>query len=206
MIDDAIVFVVDDDPSVVRSLKRLLRVSGYRVEAFESAEQFLRCRIPDIPACLLLDVAMPGLSGLDLQAELARGGFCLPIIFLTGQADIRMTVCAMKAGASDFLTKPFNAGELLNAVESAIERDREAYRRRSEGAAAGERAGGLTPREREVLALVVIGLMNKQIAARLGVAEKTVKVHRARVMEKMRAQSVAELVRLADAAHISVAA
>ena len=194
----AVVFIVDDDASVRKSLVRLLQSAGYTVEAFGSAREFL-ARPPSVgPSCLVLDVRMPGITGLDLQRTLAAAAHRIPIVFVTGHGDIPMSVTAMKAGAIDFLTKPFDVEVLFEAIERAVTQDRKT--RDAEGRAAEvlDRVKRLTARETEVFALVVTGMLNKQIAARLGIAEKTVKVHRARVMEKMQAGSVAELVRLAD--------
>lgn len=192
------VFVVDDDASVRKSLTRVLAASGYAVEQFASAGEFLaRERYPR-PCCLVLDVRMPGLSGLDLQTALAAAGRRLPIVFVTGHVDVPMTVKGMRNGAVDWLTKPFGAKELLNAVERAVAKDVQDRSDAARVAEVEERAKRLSPRELQVFALVVTGMLNKQIAGVLGVVEKTVKVHRARVMTKMQAGSVAELVRLAD--------
>ena len=193
-----VVFVVDDDPSMRSYLKRLFESVSLRVAAFTSAEEFLRGARTDAPSCLVLDVQMPGLSGLDLQRELARADLLLPIIFITGHGDIPMSVQAMKAGAVEFLTKPFRNQELLDAVREAHARDREARRRASEVAELRGRYERLTPREREVFALVVMGLLNKQVAAQLGASERTVKAHRAAVVQKMEADSLADLVRMAE--------
>ena len=201
----ASVFVVDDDPSVRKSLTRLIESAGYTVEAFASARDFLKAATAGGPCCLVLDVRMPGMTGLDLQRTLAQAVHRIPIVFVTGQGDIPMTVTAMKAGAVDFLTKPFAARDLLDAVHRAVEKDTRNLGTEARSRSLHARVETLTPRERQVFALVVTGMLNKQIAAQLGVVEKTVKVHRARVMDKMRAGSFAELVRLADAAGVIVA-
>jgi FixJ family two-component response regulator len=192
------VIIVDDDPSFRTFLERLVGTVGLKSVAFTSAEEFLRTPRQEGPACLILDVQMPGLSGLDLQRELAQADLQIPIIFITGHGDIPMTVQAMKAGAVGFLTKPFRNQDLLDAVREAINLDNESTRRRAEVADLRRRYESLTAREREVIALVVAGLLNKQIAGELGTAERTVKAHRSQVMQKMRADSVADLVRMAD--------
>ena len=192
------VFVVDDDPSMRTYLRRLFESVSLHVVVSASAEEFLRSTRPDAPSCLVLDVQMPGLSGLDLQRELARADLLIPIVFITGHGDIPMTVQAMKAGAVEFLTKPFRNQELLDAVREGHARDREARRSEAEVADLRRRYGRLTPREREVFALVVAGLLNKQVAAQLGASERTVKAHRAAVVQKMEAGSLADLVRMAE--------
>jgi FixJ family two-component response regulator len=194
---DATVFVVDDDPSVRRSTERLVRSIGFKVQTFASAKEFMDQARVEGPSCLVLDVQLPGLSGLDLQQELAQSGVQLPIIFITGRGSIPMSVRAMKAGAVEFLTKPTRSRDLLEAVRAAIERDRASQEARRHTDALRERYARLTGREREVLALLITGRLNKQIAAELATAERTVKFHRAHVMEKMCADSVAELVRMA---------
>jgi FixJ family two-component response regulator len=199
-----VIFVVDDDASVRRSLTRVMTSAGYAVEAFASAREFL-AREPFVgPCCVVLDVRMPGLTGLDLQEALAGTGHRMPIVFITGHGDISMSVKAMKGGAVDFLTKPFDVENLLDAIQRAVTKDVKDLGEEGRTAEVLERVKQLTPRETEVFALVVTGMLNKQIAGELGIAEKTVKVHRARVMEKMQAGSVAELVRLADRAGVIV--
>jgi len=196
------VFVVDDDPAVLKGLSRLLRSAGLTTETFPSSQDFLNHYLPNTPGCLVLDVAMPGLNGLELQKALGAKGSAVPIIFLTGHGDIPMSVQAMKRGAADFLTKPVNDNELLNAIRTAIEKDRVARHARTEVAEIQQRLATLTPREHEVLEHVISGQLNKQVAADLGIVEKTIKVHRARVMEKMQAQSLVDLVRLAEKAGV----
>jgi FixJ family two-component response regulator len=192
------VFVVDDDPGVLRALTRLLVAAGFEARPFPSPAAFLEQHDPATPGCLVLDVALPGLDGLQLQQTLTASGAGRPIVFITGRGDIPSSVRAMKAGAVDFLTKPVNDRELLAAVRNAIEMDRRARVAQVELDALGQRLASLTPREREVLAHVVAGRLNKQIAADLGTVEKTIKVHRARIMQKTAARSLAELVRIAD--------
>jgi FixJ family two-component response regulator len=195
---DAMVFVVDDDAPMRESLKNLIRSVGLRAEFFASAQEFLRSKRPDVPSCLVLDVRLPGLSGLDLQRRTSEAGLEIPIIFITGHGDIPMTVRAMKAGAVEFLTKPFRDQDLLDAIQQALERDRKARDQRAEIEELRSRFASLTAREREVMARVVAGLLNKQIGAELGTSETTVKIHRHQVMEKMGAMSLPELVRMAD--------
>jgi RNA polymerase sigma factor (sigma-70 family) len=196
---DSIVYVIDDDPSVREAITSLIRSVEMRVETFGSAKEFMASkRRPDAPGCLVLDVRMPGVSGFDLQRELADAGISIPIIFITGHGDIPMSVRAMKAGAVEFLTKPFRDQDLLDAIAQAIDRDREQRKQRAGIADLRDRFERLTPREREVMELVVAGLLNKQIAVRLGISEITVKLHRHQVMEKMKADSLADLVRMAE--------
>lgn len=193
-----IVFVVDDDPSVRRAIKRLVGSVGLQVELFGSAQEFLESSRPDVPSCLVLDIRLPKLSGLDFQRQLAEINIHIPIIFITAHADIPMTVRAMKGGAVEFLTKPFRDQDLLDAIHVALERDRVRRQQEAELASLQKRLESLTPREREVLPWVVSGLLNKQIAAEIGTSETTVKVHRSQLMRKMGADSLAELVRLAE--------
>jgi FixJ family two-component response regulator len=193
-----VVFVVDDDLIVCTSMKRLIRTLGLEVQTFNSAHEFLRAKRPDAPGCLVLDVRLPDLSGLDLQQELGKAKVDLPIIFVTGHADIPMSVRAMKAGAVEFLTKPFREQDLLEAIQHGIVQHRAAREQRAAVGELEERVDSLTPREREVFPLVVSGLLNKQIAAQLGASEKTIKIHRGQLMRKMRAESLAELVRMSE--------
>jgi len=195
----SIVFIIDDDESLRDGLKRLFRSVGLSAATFGSTREFTRSQLPEAPSCLLLDVRLPGLSGLDFQTELAKVGIRIPIIFMTGHGDIPMSVRAMKAGAIEFLTKPLREQDLLDAVSLALERDRQ--RRESEKSASNLRAlfETLTPREQEVLSLVSVGLMNKQVAGKLGVSEIMVKVHRGNVMRKMGAKSLADLVIMSEA-------
>jgi FixJ family two-component response regulator len=195
---DAMVFVVDDDAPMRESLKNLIRSVGLQVELFASAQEFLRSKRPNLPSCLVLDVRLPGLSGLDLQKRTGDAGIEIPIIFITGHGDIPMSVRAMKAGAVEFLTKPFRDQDLLDAIQQALDRDRTVRNQRAALEELRSRFSSLTSREREVMKLVVAGLLNKQIGAELGTSETTVKIHRHQVMEKMEAGSLPELVRMAD--------
>ena len=195
---EATVFIVDDDAQVRESLKDLIRSVGLRVELFASAQEFLRAQHPDAPTCLVLDVRMPGLSGLDLQKQASEAGLEIPIIFITGHGDIPMTVRAMKAGAIEFLSKPFRDQDLLDAIQQALERSRKAREQQAVTKELRRRFASLTSRQREVMERVVAGLINKETGAELGISEKTVKIQRHQVMEKMGVRSLPELVRMAD--------
>jgi FixJ family two-component response regulator len=194
---DSIVIVIDDDASFRRSTERLVSMAGFKVRTYAAAGNFLKRARPDVPACVILDVRMPGLSGLDLQKKLLQTGVDIPLIFITGHGDIPMSVQAMKAGAVEFLTKPFRDRDLLDAIEQALQRDRVRLKSLSHLTELRTRYRSLTPREREVMACVVDGKLNKQIASKLDTVEKTIKFHRAHVMEKMQADSLAALVRMA---------
>ena len=198
MNSDAMVFVIDDDESIREALHSLIRSVGLRVATFPSAQEFLQSERPNVPACLILDVRMPGLSGLDLQRDLTEANIHIPIIFVTGHGDIPMSVRAMKAGAVEFLTKPFRDQDLLDAIQQALDRDRRARSQQADSADLRNRFHSLTPRETEVFELVVKGLLNKQIALQLGTSEITIKLHRRQVMEKMQADSLADLVRMSE--------
>jgi RNA polymerase sigma factor (sigma-70 family) len=194
----SIVFVVDDDPSIRRAIKRLIESVGLYVELFGSAAEYTNSSHPDVVSCLILDIRLPGISGLDLQRKLAEAKTLIPIIFISAHGDVPMTVRAMKAGAIEFLTKPFRDQDLLDAVQVALERDRTRRQREGENATLRERFESLSPREHEVVAMVASGMLNKQIAAEIGTTENTVKVHRSRAMEKMQAQSLADLVKMVE--------
>ena len=196
MTEASFVFIVDDDASVRSSIKFLLSTVGLRAESFDSADSFLRTKCADVPSCLVLDVRLPGLSGLEFQRELAARHIGIPIVFLTGHGDIPMTVRAMKAGAVEFLTKPFRDQDLLEAVRVALDRDRDRRELEKELEGIRRRFGSLTPREQQVVSRVVGGMINKQVAAELGITESTVKVQRSRAMEKMQASSLADLVKM----------
>jgi len=198
-----IVFVVDDDPSMREALQDLVASIGLEARVFASAQEFLQARRPDAPGCLVLDVRLPGMSGLTFQQQLANAGIDLPVIFITGHGDVPMSVRAIKAGAVEFLMKPFRDQELLDAINAGIERDRALRHEAAHMAELRSRFTALTIREREIMALVILGRLNKQIAGELGVTEATVKVHRGQVMHKMRAESVPDLVRMGDALNLS---
>jgi FixJ family two-component response regulator len=201
---DSIVFVIDDDTAIRESLESLIRSVGLHAETFPSTREFLKEKLPEIPSCLVLDVRLPGTSGLNFQRELAEANVHIPVIFITGHGDIPMSVRAMKAGAVEFLTKPFRDQDLLDAIQVGLEKDRGRRAHEAEILTLRQRFERLTPREREVLPWVVTGKLNKQIAAELGTSEATVKVHRSQLMRKMRAQSLADLVRMADKLKIPV--
>ena len=200
---DSIVFVVDDDPSVRSAIERLIGTVGLQVQLFGSAQEFLASKLPNVPSCLVLDIRLPGISGLALQRQLAKENVQIPIIFITSHGDVPMTVRAMKAGAVEFLTKPFHDQDLLDAIHLALGRDRVRRQEEAKLAVLRERFDSLSPREREVIAMVVSGMLNKQIAAQIGTAENTVKVHRSRAMEKMQADSLADLVKMIERLQVS---
>jgi len=194
-----VVFIIDDDASLCEALARLFRSVGLQAKVYGSAPEFLQSKLPDGPSCLVLDVRLPGLSGLDFQSELVKANIQIPIVFMTGHGDIPMTVRAMKAGAVEFLPKPFRDQDMLDAVQAGLERDRARRRNASDSSKLRTNFDSLTPREQEIMGFVTAGLMNKQIAGEIGVSEITVKVHRGNVMRKMGAKSLADLVRMADA-------
>ncbi|HVM96141.1 MAG TPA: response regulator [Candidatus Acidoferrales bacterium] len=201
--DHAVVFVVDDDPSIREALQDLIQSLDLDTRVFASPQEFLRAERPDAPACLVLDVRLPGVSGLSFQQELVKGGADLPVIFITGHGDVPMSVRAMKAGAIEFLSKPFRDEELIDAINVGIERSRAQRREAARGAELRRRFAALTQREREVMTLVISGRPNKRTAAELGVSEATVKVHRAQIMHKMQAKSLVDLVHMGDALGLS---
>jgi FixJ family two-component response regulator len=203
MTEDTIVFIIDDDHSVRKSIERLMRAAGFQVQSFATAEDFLNANHPDLPCCMVLDVCLPGSTGLDLQRTLSEMKVDIPIVFISGHADVPISVEAMKGGAVDFLQKPYRTRNLLDAVKSAIELNRKARGQASELEELRDRYDHMTPREREVMILVVSGLLNKEVAAQLGTTEKTVKFHRHHVMTKMQARSLADLVRYAEKLQIS---
>jgi FixJ family two-component response regulator len=200
----SLVFVIDDDASTRETLSSLIRSVGLQVQLFASAQDFMKSKRPDAPSCLVLDIRLPGINGLDFQQKLAHLNIGMPIIFITGHGDIQMSVRAMKAGAIEFLTKPFRDQDLLDAIHAGLEKDRERRRRDAEIAELQTRFASLTPRERQVLPLVVSGRLNKQIAAEIGISEAATKVHRSQLMRKMRADSLPELVRMAEKMGISI--
>ena len=196
--DSAVIFVVDDDRSVRNALERLIKSVGFRVKTFDRAQSFLDSAFCESPCCLVLDVRMPQMSGIELQEKMALRGLNMPVIFITGHGSVSMGVQAMKAGATDFIEKPFEDQQLIETIQAAIVKDRQAKQKQAEIMKIQKRAASLTPREYEVFKLVVSGMLNKQIAYELAVSEKTIKVHRARVMEKMKAKSLVSLVRMAE--------
>jgi len=200
---ESIVFVVDDDPSVRSAIERLIGTVGLQVRLFGSAQEFLASKLPNMPSCLVLDIRLPGISGLGLQRQLVEANVQIPIIFITSHGDVPMTVRAMKAGAVEFLSKPFHDQDLLDAIHLALEKDRGRRQQEAELTALRERFESLSPREREVVAMVVSGMLNKQIAAQIGTAENTVKIHRSRAMEKMQANSLADLVKMIERLQVS---